>query len=194
MNLHRCRAGAALLEILHRVSIGSAGLSRPICVSPIPDWREQAIFATFGTNRHPSRNLLPQLEAGHVRRTHHRPAHTAPACNTKICRALSGWPAVPGSARSLRTRLPDWNGPLLVEMQTSGRPLRFAVTTAEALRFAEWLAKAALSPQDLGSFGGRRRSRPRCFFYRGDGEPARNDALVDKAAGVAALRIDRNRR
>ena len=41
----------ALLEILLRVSIGSAGLSRLICVSTIPDWRGQTIFATFGTNR-----------------------------------------------------------------------------------------------------------------------------------------------
>jgi hypothetical protein len=49
-------------------------------------------------------------------------------------------------ARAIR---PDWNGPLLVEMQTSGRP-----RTANALRFAEWLAKAALGAQDLGSFAG----------------------------------------
>jgi hypothetical protein len=54
-------------------------------------------------------------------------------------------------ARATRS---DWNGPLLVEMQTNGRPLRFAVTTANALRFAEWLAKAALDAQDLGSFAG----------------------------------------
>jgi hypothetical protein len=54
-------------------------------------------------------------------------------------------------ARAIR---PDGNGPLLVEMQTNGRPLRFAVTTANALRFAEWLAKAALGAQDLGSFAG----------------------------------------
>jgi hypothetical protein len=54
-------------------------------------------------------------------------------------------------ARAMRL---DGNGPLLVEMQTNGRPLRFAVTTANALRFAEWLAKAALGAQDLGSFAG----------------------------------------
>ena len=54
-------------------------------------------------------------------------------------------------ARAIR---PDWNGPLLVEMQTNSRPLRFAVTTANAIRFAEWLAKAALGAPDLGDFVG----------------------------------------
>jgi hypothetical protein len=39
-------------------------------------------------------------------------------------------------------------------MQTNGRPLRFAVTTANALRFAEWLTKAALGAPDLASFEG----------------------------------------
>lgn len=43
-----------------------------------------------------------------------------------------------------RAARPDWNGPLLVDMQTNGRPVRFSITTANALRFAEWLAKAAL--------------------------------------------------
>jgi hypothetical protein len=45
-------------------------------------------------------------------------------------------------------------GLLLVEMQTNGWPLRFSVTTANALRFAEWLAKATLSARELASFAG----------------------------------------
>jgi hypothetical protein len=39
-------------------------------------------------------------------------------------------------------------------MQTSGRPLCFAVTTANALQFTEWLSKATLGAQDVGSFAG----------------------------------------
>jgi hypothetical protein len=43
-----------------------------------------------------------------------------------------------------RAARPDWNGPLLVDIQTGGRPVRFSISTTNALRFAEWLAKTAL--------------------------------------------------
>lgn len=45
-------------------------------------------------------------------------------------------------ARAAKSQTGD--GLLLVDLQTTGRSLRFAVTIEMALRLAEWLAKVAL--------------------------------------------------
>jgi hypothetical protein len=47
-----------------------------------------------------------------------------------------------------RAGLPDHGGPLLVDIQTDGRPVRFAIKMADVLRFAEWLAMAALGAKE----------------------------------------------
>ena len=43
----------------------------------------------------------------------------------------------------------DRSKPILIDIETNGRPVRFAISMANALRFAEWLAREAVGGKQM---------------------------------------------